>query len=77
MREFSLPQDPVVLDEIQRINKILTFVRIEVYDHGCDTAYIIKDFDHDEIIENNKLRKGFRLSIYQYTAENQSRNRTF
>ena len=70
MREVMLPRDPIILDEIQhQDHENLNFVRLEKYDHGCKSAFLIKDYDEHDIAESNKLRQGYRLTFSQYDFE--------
>ena len=71
LKEIILPRDPLILDEMQRVESgSLRFIRLEEYDHKCDTAFLIKDHDEAKIAESYKLRQGFRLTFSDYNASN-------
>ena len=78
LRDVVLPKDPFILDEIQQLDgDSLKFVRLEKYNHNCNTAFLINDYKEQEISESNKLRQGYRLTFSQYKECSQTEYRTF
>ena len=76
-RTIDLPQDPNILDEYIIASASIQFVRLEFYDHGCSAAFMIDHCGADEeLAEDNRLRRGYRMTIQRYESETQSETRT-
>ena len=62
-----MPQDPSILDEAIRVrNGKLESVRIEHYDHQCDTVFEFNE--RNEIVRSNN-ETGYRVVIRELDSD--------